>query len=69
MDHNARIRIKKATISGEIMHEGQRAYFRANIDGTRVDAEFDQHPESEQRLNLWELFKLLEKHIDQHWRG
>lgn len=69
MEKTARIRIVSGEIDGEIMHEGQRAYFSAHINGTKVDAEFRPHPESERPLNLWELFKLLEKHIDTHMRG
>jgi hypothetical protein len=69
MGISARVRINKAELDGQIMHEGQRAYFTATVNGPRVDAEFRQHPDSEKPLNLWELFKLLEKFVDDHMRG
>ena len=69
MGISARIKIDKGEFSGQILHEGQRAYFKARVNGTRVDAEFDPHPDTERPLDLWELFKLLEKFIDDNMRG
>ena len=69
MGISARVRLGGAQLSGEILLEGQRAYFTANINGPRVDAEFRPHPETEQPLDQWQLFRALEKFIDEHLRG
>lgn len=66
---DARIRISRAKLSGEILLEGQRAHFSANVNGPRVDAEFQPHPDTEQPLDQWQLFRALEKFIDEHLRG
>jgi len=66
---DARIRLSTATLSGEILLEGQRAYFTANVRGPRVDAEFQPHPETEKPLDQWQLFRALEKLIDTNLRG
>lgn len=66
---DARIRLTRATLSGEILLEGQRAYFTANIHGPRVDAEFQPHPETERALDQWQLFRALEKFVDTNLRG
>lgn len=65
----ARIRLSNATLSGQILLDGQRAYFEANINGERVDAEFRQHPDSEKHLDQWALFRALETFIDENLRG
>lgn len=65
----ARIRARTVAISGEILLEGQRANFQARVNGPRVDAEFEQHPESERPLDQWELFRALERWIDENMRG
>lgn len=66
---DARIKISTGTLSGQILLEGQRAYFIANINGPRVDAEFQPHPETERALDQWQLFRALEKFIDTNLRG
>ena len=69
MGISARIRIDNATLDGQILHQGQRARFQARVDGPKVDATFEQHPESEKPIDEWELFRLLESFIDRHMRG
>ena len=65
----ARIRATTVAISGEILLDGQRANFRARVNGPRVDAEFEPHPETERPLDQWELFRALERWIDDNMRG
>lgn len=69
MGISARVRLDNATLEGQILHQGHRAYFTARIDGPRIDAEFREHPDSERTASLWEQFKLLEKFVDDHLRG
>jgi len=69
MGISARIRADRATIEGEILLEGQRARFTARVDFPRIDAEFEQHPESERPIDQWQLFQALETFINKHMRG
>lgn len=66
---DARIRISKAKVSGEILLDGQRAYFTATVNGPQVSATFDLHPQSDKHLDEWQLFKAFEKFLDDHLRG
>ncbi len=69
MGISARIRADRATIEGEILLEGQRARFTANIDYPLIDAVFDEHPQSERPIDQWQLFRALELYINTHMRG
>lgn len=64
-----RIRIQTATLRGELLTQGARVYFEANIDGPKVDAVFEPHEASENQIDDWNALKALEGFIDEHLRG
>ena len=64
-----RIRIQTATLRGELLTQGARVYFEANIDGSKVDAVFEPHEKSENQIDDWNALKALEGFIDEHLRG
>lgn len=66
---DARIRLSKAKFAGEILLDGQRATFSAHVSGPRLDAEFQLHPQSDKPLDEWQLFRALEKFVDDNLRG
>lgn len=65
----ARIRVTTAGLRGEILLEGQRAHFSVTIQGQKVVADFQPHPQTEVPLDEWKLFRALEAFIDEHLRG
>ena len=64
-----RIRIETATLRGELLTQGARVRFEANIDGPKVDAHFEPHEKSENQIDDWNALKALEGFIDEHLRG
>ena len=64
-----RIRLHEGTLKGEIMADGMRAYFDAQIRGQRLDATFTKHLRSEKDLDQWALFQLLQRWIETNMAG
>lgn len=60
-----RIRVTTATLEGEMLFEGQRVGFTAEISRDRVDVRFDERS----NVDAWRAFRLLERWIDEHLRG
>jgi hypothetical protein len=63
-----RVRLHSATLVGEMLLDGERLAFRAEIDGRKVDAEFDSVPEG-QHVDQWTAFRALDRWIDETLRG
>lgn len=60
---DTRIRVTTATLEGEMLFEGQRVGFTAEISREKVDVRFDE------KCDAWHAFRLLERWIDEHLRG
>lgn len=63
-----RVRLHSATLTGEMLLDGQRIVFRAEIDGPKVDAWFDPTKEG-QSVDSWLAFRALDRWIDENLRG
>lgn len=64
-----RIRVHEGTLKGEIMADGMRARFEAEIRGQRLDATFERHERSERDIDQWALFQLLQRWIETNMAG
>ena len=63
-----RVRLHSATLTGEMLLDGQRIAFRAEIDGPKVDAWFDPTKDGQQ-IDHWVAFRALDRWIDETLRG
>lgn len=63
-----RVRLHSATLTGEMLLDGQRIAFRAEIDGPKVDAWFDPTKDG-QSVDSWLAFRALDRWIDENLRG
>ena len=63
-----RVRLHSATLTGEMLLDGQRIAFRAEIDGQKVDAWFDPTKDG-QEVDRWLAFRALDRWIDETLRG
>lgn len=63
-----RVRLHSATLTGEMLLDGQRIAFRAEIDGPKVDAWFDPTKDG-QSVDSWLAFRALDRWIDETLRG
>jgi hypothetical protein len=63
-----RVRLHSATLTGEMLLDGQRIAFRAEIDGGKVDAWFDSTKDGQQ-IDRWLAFRALDRWIDDNLRG
>lgn len=63
-----RVRLHSATLTGEMLLDGQRIAFRAEIDGPKVDAWFDPTKDGQQ-VDSWLAFRALDRWIDENLRG
>jgi hypothetical protein len=63
-----RVRLHSATLTGEMLLDGQRIAFRAEIDGGKVDAWFDPTKDG-QEVDRWLAFRALDRWIDDNLRG
>lgn len=67
----AALRVSEATIRGEMLLDGQRIDFSAEIDYPRVFAEFELADRdcSGRELDQWAALRALEAFIDENLRG
>lgn len=67
----AALRVAEATIRGEMLLDGQRIDFSAEIDYPRVFAEFElaDRDTSGRELDQWAALRALEAFIDDNLRG
>jgi hypothetical protein len=65
------LRVHAATIQGEMLLDGQRIDFNAEIDYPRVFAEFELADRdcSGRELDQWAALRALEAFIDERLRG
>ena len=63
-----RVRLHSATLTGEMLLDGQRIAFRAEIDGPKVDAWFDPTKDG-QSVASWLAVRALDRWIDENLRG
>ena len=63
-----RVRLHSAILTGEMLLDGERLAFRAEIDGGKVDAEFDPTKVG-QHVDQWTAFRALDRWIDETLRG
>jgi hypothetical protein len=63
-----RVRLHSATLTGEMLLDGQRIAFRAEINGQKVDAEFKPTKDG-QKVDRWLAFRALDRWIDENLRG
>ena len=63
-----RVRLHSATLVGEMLLEGERIAFRAEIEGGKVDAWFDT-TRTGQTVDQWTAFRALDRWIDDNLRG
>jgi len=64
-----RIRLHEGTLKGEIMADGMRAYFDAQVRDQRLDVTFEKHNRSAKDLDQWALFQLLQRWIETNLAG
>lgn len=69
MLHRSRLRVTAGQLKGEILVDGQRAFFEATLTEYGVQATFDQHPSSEYPLDQRNAFLALERFIEENLRG
>lgn len=65
----ARVRVAAATLSGEMLLDGQRFKFHANVAYPRIDAEFANLDDNSTPVDQWKALRALETFIDEHLRG
>ena len=63
-----RVRLHSATLTGEMLLDGQRIAFRAEINGPKVSAEFERTKEG-QIVDSWLAFRALDRWFDDNLRG
>ena len=63
-----RVRLHSATLTGEMLLDGQRIAFRAEIDGPKVEAWFDPTKDG-QEVDRWLAFRALDRWFDENLRG
>ena len=63
-----RVRLHSATLTGEMLLDGQRIAFRAEINGPKVEAWFDPTKDG-QEVDRWLAFRALDRWIDDNLRG
>ena len=63
-----RVRLHSATLTGEMLLDGQRIAFTAEIDGEKVSAEFERTKDG-QEVDRWLAFRALDRWIDETLRG
>ena len=63
-----RVRLNGAILTGEMLLEGQRIGFRAEVNGQKVDAWFDPLKDG-QEVDRWKAFRALDRWIDENLRG
>jgi hypothetical protein len=63
-----RVRLHSATLTGEMLLDGQRIAFRAEINGPKVEAWFDSTKDG-QEVDRWLAFRALDRWIDETLRG
>ena len=63
-----RVRLHSATLTGEMLLDGQRIAFRAEINGPKVEAWFDPTKDC-QEVDRWLAFRALDRWIDETLRG
>lgn len=64
-----RVRVHRGVLKGEIMADGMRAYYDAEIRDQRLDATFTKHEKSEKEIDQWALFQLLQRWIETNLAG
>jgi hypothetical protein len=65
----ALVRVATATLSGEMLLDGQRFKFHASVAYPRVDAEFARVDDNSTPVDQWKALRALETFIDEHLRG
>ena len=65
----AAVRVASATLSGEMLLNGQRIPFQATISPQRVDATFDEMAVDGSRVDHWLALRALETFVDEHLGG
>lgn len=65
----AAVRIQSATLSGEMLLEGQRFLFSARLSYPHIDAEFAEKDENSNPVDAWKALRALETFVDEHLRG
>ena len=63
-----RVRLHSATLTGEMLLDGQRIAFRAEINGPKVEVWFDPTKDG-QEVDRWLAFRALDRWIDENLRG
>ena len=63
-----RVRLHSATLTGEMLLDGQRIAFRAEINGPKVEAWFDPTKDG-QEVDRWKAFRALDRWFDENLRG
>lgn len=65
----AAVRIRTATLSGEMLLGGQRVPFKAEVQYPRIVAEFAEKDENSKPIDQWLALRALEMYVDEHMRG
>ena len=65
----AAVRIRTATLSGEMLLGGQRIPFKAEISYPKIIAEFAAKDENSNPIDQWLALQALETFVDEHMRG
>ena len=65
----AQIRVATATLSGEMLLQGQRIPFEARIAYPKIDATFAEEALDGTPVDQWKALRALETFIDEHLRG
>ena len=65
----ARVRVATATLTGEILLDGQRVPFEARGAYPRIEATFAEEALDGTRVDQWAALRALETFIDENLRG
>ena len=65
----AAVRVASATLSGEMLLNGQRIQFVANVSPQKVDATFADLAMDGSRVDHWLALRALETFVDEHLDG
>jgi hypothetical protein len=65
----AAVRVATATLSGEMLLNGQRISFEARIDYPQIEATFADLALDGSRVDHWLALRALETFVEEHLRG
>jgi len=65
----AAVRVASATLSGEMLLDGQQIPFLARIDYPKIDANFNWAALDGTPVDRWKALLALETFVEEHLRG